>query len=568
MSKPQPVETAAPVTRSERAYAWERSARLWSGLVLFVFVLTHLLNHAMGILGVEAMEHVQVWRSFLWRTWPGTFALYGAAAIHISLALKRIVTRRTWRMPLQEALQIALGLAIPILLLEHALGTRYVASFAGVDDSYANVLRILWPAKATGQILLLVVVWLHAVIGIHYVLRARPWFPRWRETLVVLAVLIPVLAIAGFIAGGREAMMIDRASAGWTAAQVKTGQAALRFANMSLLLAATAVVGTILLLAFLRRIGRNVAVRYVGHGIVRLPRGSTLLEASRSHAIPHPSLCGGRARCSTCRVLVTEGLESLPEPGPAEAAMLKRISAPPRVRLACQVRPTQPLAVQVLLPVAVSEGNIDWSEEGYKWGTSRTATVLIVDLRAFSRLAETQLPYDLVLMLNRFIGEMRQSIEAHGGRVSSVEGDGVLALFGLSGERGFGSRGAMAAARDMLRAVTTLNRELHAALSMPLRIGIGIHTGPVVLGRVGDEVRGYQMSALGETVSIASRLEQATKEALADCIVSSETLAAAGRTATAASRKLEIHVATRPDPVIAHALEISATPDEVGAVAQ
>lgn len=555
MKKAPVSETVVATTTSDRLYAWERGARLWSGLVLFTFVLTHLLNHAVGIFGIELMEEVQTYRSTVWRTWTGTILLYGAAFVHVTLAIKRIVTRRTWRMPLQEAMQIALGLAIPILLYEHALGTRYVASVAGTVDTYTNVLRILWPGKATRQILLLMVVWTHGVIGLHYAMRAKAWFPRWRELLLVLAVLIPMLAIAGFIAAGREAQGLENPVAVWTSQQVRIGAEALRFANLALLAVASLIVALIVLLALARRLGRNVRIRYVGHGPIDLPRGSTLLEGSRSHSIPHPSLCGGRARCSTCRVLIVEGLDTLSEPGPAEAAMLKRISAPPRVRLACQVRPKTGLTVQVLLPVAVSEGNVDWSDEAYKWGTARVSTVLVVDLRAFTQLAETQLPYDLVLMLNRFIAEMRQAVEAHGGRVNTVMSDGMMAVFGLNGERASGSRAAIAAARDMLRTIDTLNAELHAALSMPLRVGIGIHTGSVVLGRIGDEARGYAMTALGETVTIAARLEEATKDALSDCLVSQETLEAAGRTMLPTSQKLELHIPTRAKPVMGYALE-------------
>ena len=539
MSKPAPSPPAtAPMLARDRLYAWERRARLWSGLVLFVFVLTHLLNHAVGVLGLAVMEEVQGYRIALWRTWPGTVLLYGAASVHILLAIKRIVTRRTWRMPLQEALQIALGLAIPILLYEHALGTRFVASMAGTVDSYSNVLRILWPKKALGQILLLIVVWSHAIIGLHYALRAKPWFPKWREALLVLAVLIPALAIVGFVSAGREAALLAQPGAVWTPEQVRVGLGALRVANWALMAAAAAIVLTIVVLALRRRLGRHVAVRYVGHGVLRLPKGSSLLDGSRSHGIPHPSLCGGRARCSTCRVLVVEGNDTLPPPGPAEAAMLKRISAPPRVRLACQLRPQHEVGVQILLPVAVPEGNIDWSEEAYKWGTTRTATVVFVDIRAFTKLAETQLPYDLVLVLNRFIGEMRQAIEAHGGRVVSLLSDGMMAVFGLDGDRRLGSRAAMAAALDMLKSVDTMNSELRAALPMPLRIGVGIHTGPFVIGRVGDEARGYATTALGETVTVASRLEAATKATLTECLVSQETLEASGRAMSIVTERL------------------------------
>src|SRR5258707_5415669 len=125
--------------------AWEREARLWAGLTLFAFVTSHLLNHALGIFGIEMMEAVQGWRVAVWRSWPGTIALYGAAIVHVALGLKRIAWRRTWHMPIAEAAQIALGLSIPLLLLEHALGTRYAHANLGTDDKYSAVLAIIWP---------------------------------------------------------------------------------------------------------------------------------------------------------------------------------------------------------------------------------------------------------------------------------------------------------------------------------------------------------------------------------------------------------------------------------------
>lgn len=537
--------------------ARERTIRLWAGVVLFVFVATHLLNHAVGIFGVDAMSVVQGWRVALWRSWIGTTVLYGAAALHMVLALKRIVERRTWRMPLREAVQIALGLAIPVLIYEHIIGTRVLAQFHGVDDSYLATLRQLWPSLAWSQITLLAVTWLHGTIGLHYMWRSMSWYPRWREVLLVVAVLVPVLAVAGFISAGREALEFDTAAGRWTPDQVAAFTAAVRQTNLGLLVAAVALCVTIVGLEVYRRVGGRVMVRYTGHGEVAMARGLTLLEASRVNSIPHPSMCGGRGRCSTCRVLILSGLDTLDPPNAVEKAMLKRISAPPRVRLACQIRPTQDLSVQILLPPTAGERQLDWDEEALKWGSERNATVLFVDLRAFTRLTETQLPYDLVILLNRFLEEMRQAIEAHGGRVTTYQTDGLMAVFGLaSSGRGMGSRSAIAAARDMLRAMETLNREFAAALPLPLRIGIGIHTGPIVLARVGDEERGYMVSVLGETVNIASQLEEATKERLADCLVSRETLVAANWAVPEKAQR-EIHLAFRAAPVIAFPLAIA-----------
>ncbi len=516
------------VDLSRGGVAWERELRLAGGLVLFTFVTMHLLNHALGVFGIETMEAVQAWRVWLWRTWPGTIALYGAALVHVSLAAKRIVSRRVWRMPIEEAAQIVLGLLIPILLVNHALGTRYASSVLGTDDSYPAILRVLYGSNFYWQTALVLVVWCHGVIGIHYAFRSKPWFGRVREIGRVLAFLVPVLALAGFVAAGREAISMDVPGAVWTERQIEGYKAALWAVHVALLGAAGLLLAFIVASEILRRVRKRVMVRYTGHGEIALRPGSTLLEASRENRIPHPSLCGGRGRCSTCRVLITAGLESLAKPGPAERMLLDRISAPATVRLACQIRPTSDLAVQILLPVASRGTQLDWESETYKWGAERTVTILFVDVRGFTTLSGRQLPHDTVLFVNRFIAEMTQTIEAHEGRVGMFLSDGLMAIFGLGGQRGAGSRNAITAAFDMLKSAEVLNRELGSALPMPLRIGIGIHTGPAVMGRVGDTDRGYTVTAFGDTVSVASRLEAATKELLADCVVSDAALRASG----------------------------------------
>jgi adenylate cyclase len=561
--KPAQIRSQAEVSGLS---GWERSARLWSGSILFVFVLMHFLNHALGIFGVAAMEAAQLWRVAIWRSIPGTTILYGAAIVHLVFVIKRIAGRRTWRMPMREALQIVLGLAIPFLLYQHALGTRYVAEMAGVNDAYGVTLQHLWPKNAIRQIALITVVWTHGIIGINYSMRLQSWYPRVREPFLILSVVIPMLAIAGFISAGREAVLLAHPDVKWNAGQVQTYLEAARYTYNILLGSAGALVLLIALLAMSRRFGRQVPIRYVGHGSITLPHGSTLLEASRSNSIPHPSVCGGRARCSTCRVLVLEGAEHLPPPNDAESALLQRIAAPANVRLACQLRPTQPIHVQILLPVSnnAASANSGWVDESFATGTETIATALFIDLRAFTKLTKTQFPYDLVALLNRYMSEIQQAAEAHGGKATMYLSDGMMAVFGLNGERGNGSRAAIAAAHDMMRAIDAMNQELHAALSIPLRIGIGIHTGPMILARIGDEARGFKVTALGETITIASRLENATKSQLTDCLISQETLRAAGRFGQASSRH-EINVPGLSEPVIAfgltaHSIEEDLTP--------
>jgi adenylate cyclase len=271
---------------------------------------------------------------------------------------------------------------------------------------------------------------------------------------------------------------------------------------------------------------------------------------SRLHQIPHPSSCGGRGRCSTCRVLVEAGHERLPEPAGIEKRMLDRIRAPQQVRLACQLRPTRNLVVRILLPsLARQLGNADGDISG-DLGHQQALTVLFADMRGFSSLARHQPAGDLMVLLNRIIDDMSQACEARGGRVLIVETDGVMAVFGLEKPLREGARAAVQAAGDILRALDTANRDLGAALPQPVRVGIGVHSGEVVVTRLGDPGRGYKLVAIGDPVVIAHRLEEATKEFAADCIVSEETLRLAGL-AAGQTRVAQVFYKNGEAPVVA-----------------
>src|SRR3954467_38855 len=145
---PRAEETPRPPSR-----AWlprlrnPQTWRLASGLVLFAFVLTHFLNHALGHVSLETMQQGQGLRRAVWGSWSGTLLLYGAAAVHVGLALWKLIRRHTWRMPTWEAAQIALGLWIPFLAVAHVMTTRGLSAFYGVEPTYALELRLLWPAR-------------------------------------------------------------------------------------------------------------------------------------------------------------------------------------------------------------------------------------------------------------------------------------------------------------------------------------------------------------------------------------------------------------------------------------
>lgn len=537
---------------SFRRLTSRRALRLGSGLILLLFVASHLINHALGIFGMGLLNAGQEWRWFVWKSLPGTIALYGAFIVHIALTLFRIMRRRTMRMPLKEGLQLALGLAIPFMLIGHIAGTRLIGDLFGVDESYPAVLLRLWPNYAVLQSALVLVVWVHGMVGLDYWLKANRLHRSFVDDMLwAVAVLVPFLAIAGFVVSGREAVarydnavVLDREVMAFQANVVFYG----RLGASGLL----GVVGGVLAYREWgrRRRRREIAVNYVGHGSVMATAGPSLLEISRNHRIPHPSICGGRGRCATCRVLIVRGGKELPAMGVAEKALLEQIAAPPGVRLACQVYPTNDVSAQILLPV-VGEKVLATQSEHVGWGLAETVTVLVVDMRAFTTLVNKQVPHELVVLLNRYQEEMIQAVKAHGGHVDLVVVDGLTAIFKRGGRSDSSSRDALKAARDMFKAIEALNQQYQGALPLPLRIGVGVHTGPVVTAKVGTAQSQAVTLALGETVAVASRLEAVTKEILSDLVVSRDVAEAAGL-AIIQSKIRDIYVLGRDEPISAY----------------
>src|SRR4029450_503669 len=204
-----------------------RRPRLGAALVLLTYLILHFSNHALGIISLDAMAAGRWWFLALWRSVPGTLALYGAIVVHGVLALWLLHQRRTLRMPVWEATQYALGLMLPALLVVHVVGTRIAWWRLGADDLYPRIVLVLWvlaPEYGARQALTLVLAWLHACIGVHFWLRFRPWYPRVRPWLFAAALLLPTLALLGFVAAGREVTALAR-TPGWTEAMLRAAHA-------------------------------------------------------------------------------------------------------------------------------------------------------------------------------------------------------------------------------------------------------------------------------------------------------------------------------------------------------
>jgi len=516
-----------------------RRIRLVSGLIMFSYLISHFTNHMLGLVSLDAMEAGLRFVYPFWSYPLVSWALYGAFAAHFSLALWALWQRRTLRMPAAMAVQYVLGFTVPLLAIQHATLTRIAESFYGADRGYyTNVLFGLWhthPLNGALQALLLVIAWTHACIGLRYRLRLEPWYDRMQPWLYTCALLVPVLALLGYAEGGREVLeriarepgLPEQATYGRPTPEVQDELADIVAWGRGF------VLGSIAAVLAARQIRRWLQAR---RGLVRIGypsgqsidvvRGTSILEASRMLRIPHASVCGGRGRCSTCRVRVRGKAGALPPPSKDEAAVLRRVGVPPNVRLACQLRPRGDVEAVPLLPplVHASEG---FRHSGQLHGSEKEIAILFADLRAFTRLAETRLPYDVVFLLNRYFAAMGHAIEEAGGRVDKFIGDGIMALFGIDDGAAAGCRHAIEAARLMSLRLDELNRALEHEIDAPLRIGIGIHVGPVIVGEMGYGPA-TQLTAVGDAVNTASRLEALSKEFGCELVISDDVAVRAG----------------------------------------
>lgn len=517
-----------------------RQLRLFSGIVMLAYVTMHLLNHAVGLVSLSAMENV-LWYIFrIWSKRPAQGLLYGSFLVHYALALWALWQRRSLRLRTSELAQIVLGFAIPILLARHVAGTRISDNFFHTDVGYYGYL--LWvyfvhsPDLGYLQMLVLVVAWGHAMIGLHFWLRVRPWYARLEPLALVLAVLVPILSLLGMVEAGRQVIALA-ADPNWTREAFAhmtlpspEARTALEKITDGLSWFFGGMVAAVLLARLVRRVWRRrrglVRIGYPDGRVVEVTPGTSVLEASRLAGIPHASVCGGRGRCSTCRVRVRGEMRSLDVPGADEQRVLRRIGAAQNIRLACQLRPRGNVEVTPLLPpfAAAADGRrrVDFVQ-----GSEREIAILFADIRGFTALAEGRLPYDVVFVLNRYFTAMGRAVEAAGGRVDKFIGDGVMALFGIESGTQAGCREALAAARLMSERLNELNLSLRAELDQPLRIGIGIHAGATIVGEMGYG-KAAAITAIGDAVNTASRLEGLTKTYDCELVVSEETVARAG----------------------------------------
>ncbi|WP_407152651.1 adenylate/guanylate cyclase domain-containing protein [Bradyrhizobium sp. ORS 86] len=547
-----------------------RQVRLVSGAIMFAYLVSHFLNHALGNISMEALAIGVHYHTEFWQFLPVAIVFYGACLVHTALGIWALYQRREFRWRAIEPLQLVLGLSVPMLIIVHIVGVRLGQTLFRQEKLYPQELYTFFiasPGRLWLMLAVLVIAWVHGCIGLYFWFRLRPFFKRAAPFLLAAAVLIPTLAMLGIYQGGR-ATIADANDPAWRQQELSVrnlGTAAesemLDTIANGLTTGYLGLLGLVVLArgarTLLERRGGMIALSYGNGRTVRVPRGWSVLEASLRNNVPHASVCGGRARCSTCRIRIVGDHANLPEPSAREAFVLHRVgSDDPSIRLACQLRPTADLTFfQLFLPHTMSANA--HATNPARIGQERYLVSMFVDMRGSTQLAEKRLPFDTVFIVNRFLGAVSQAVLEAGGRPNQFIGDGMLALFGLATGRREACRQALHAAALIASHVDDLNQFLSHDLREPIRFGIGIHGGEVIVGDIG--YRDHMVfTALGDAVNVAARLQDMTKVLACEAVISDEVRATAGLAEDALPAQ-EVAIRGRNQPMVVRTVESTST---------
>ncbi len=526
-----------------------RKIRIFSGSILFAYVIMHLLNHSINIFSIDLADAVR--SSYfhpVWQNPVGLVLLYGSFVAHMILGFSSILTRKSFKMKAKDWIQIIFPILALLFLLQHIAASFAITKIFGGEESYSLLFAVMNTDPPSEIIigailfsLMTIFIWVHGVIGLDAYLKQQAvhhnrfgFYLRFPSLFLFIYWVVPIGAVLGWLSGLRNMSFIAQIQSFELDMPIPNylGSIIFKFVPQEafpVLLQIEPVVMkyypifvlfVILVCIFnvirARFFGR-IIVSYPGGETVSIPKGTSVLEASRKGKIPHQSVCGGRGRCTTCRVKVTANEGTLTSPSVHEIKAIERTGLDDNVRLACQLRPTSNISVQPLLN---PENTLETVRSARALtGKEQETVVLFVDLRDFTKLSEKKLPYDVVYILNKYYAVCGEIIEKNGGRLDKFIGDGVMAIFDVSSDSNVNSKNALVSANAISKSMKTLNSEMKTDFSEDMRFGMGIHAGSMIVGMMGYG-KTVTETAVGDNVNIAARLEELTKTYKCELVVS------------------------------------------------
>ena len=503
-----------------------RRSRTISGCILFFYVFTHLLNHSLGLISLDTMEQGRVIFLRFWRHDVLFYVLYGALSIHFLLGVYALARRRSFRMSRKEWIRNSCAVLIPFFLASHLSITLWGSRFLGLNDSYAFMIISTYIFDPFGYIILglmLMLVWTHGSIGIIGLIEFREFYSKRRGLFQGLILGLPLIAYGGYIRASIELSEASQSNpitilelisnSNFTA---EIGEKIVSLSDLLQFLVYPILLSLFVAFYFIRNLlekrFNSIQVQYTDGTNINVSRGSSLLEASHKAGRYHESVCGGRGRCTTCRVRVTSSLGELPKPNKIEQSVINRLNFDQSLRLACQLRPETDIEINPLIKlVNHDKQNLRFSNQENLSGIEKETVIMFCDLRGFTRLSDGKMPFDVVFILNKYFKLVTDAVEENKGRIDKFIGDGVMAIFDKDTTISKNCKNALKGAAMITTYLNELNDELSTDDIEPLRLGIGIHSGNAIIGKMGYGEASTD-TAIGDTVNVASRLEQLTKD--------------------------------------------------------
>lgn len=261
-------------------------------------------------------------------------------------------------------------------------------------------------------------------------------------------------------------------------------------------------------------------IKFVGEKTITVNQDQTVLDASLQAGIPHFHACGGKGKCTTCRVLVLEGEENLIPPNKKEAKLRNSIQMTSSIRLACQTRILrEPVVLErIIKDESEISQYIQLSKKEFKaiklkpLGEEKYLVFFFLDIRNFTPFIETYLPFDVMYITKKLFGIFYRIINKHKGKLIETAGDELYAVFGLETSIREAADGGISAGLEIIDELDKLNKTyLSVYFFKEFEVGIGIHSGKAIIGEINLEGR-LKTTVMGLAVNIASRIQNATKD--------------------------------------------------------
>ncbi len=519
--------------------------RIFTGIVLFVYVFMHLLNHSFNLVSIETAEYIRKeFFRIIWQSSVGLFLLYFSLIVHLILGFYSVILKKNFKLKIKDWLQIILPILALLMLIQHIAASIVITKLYPGDENYPLVFAAILATPDEIFLttilftLMTIFIWFHGVIGIKSYLKHKAehnkkfkLYLKFENFFNLFYWIFPILSILGFLAGLKEMYFIAYVNslekiqnyfisvltkyipqeAFPTVIQIKPF-----VMNYYPIFVLSLILLVIINIIRAKYFG-SIEIIYPGKKSVFISKGTTILEASRIGKIPHQSVCGGRGRCTTCRIKISSYEGYLNKPNAYEIKAIKRAGLDNKIRLACQLRPTNTLSVIPLLSPSYSSENLRTFSSIS--GKEQETVILFVDLREFTKLSEKKLPYDVVYILNKYYEVCGKIIENNGGRLDKFIGDGIMAIFDLNENIIINSKNSILAASKISSSMKKLNLEIKYEFSQTIKFGIGIHAGNTIMGMMGYG-KNISETVVGDNVNIASRLEGLSKKFKCELVIS------------------------------------------------